>query len=247
MSGAVVFLGPSLPLEQARRHLGGAAYRPPVEQGDVLRAMADGPRVIGIIDGYFDLVPSVWHKEILAALSSGIHVFGASSMGALRAAELQPFGMVGIGGIFRQFADGALEDDDEVAVVHGAAADGYPLLSDAMVDIRDALLAAADAAVIGLDVAQRLIDGAKATHYRERSFRRVLEQARSVGDAEQVARLDAFLAQYGPRAKARDALAMLDAIDAFVATDPPPLEVAWRLQRTHFLRALEAEVAAPAP
>ena len=58
------------------------------------------PAVIGIIDGYFEIVPTVWHKEILWAMAQGIHVFGAASIGALRAAELDAFGMRGIGRIY---------------------------------------------------------------------------------------------------------------------------------------------------
>ena len=87
MSATIIFAGPSL----AGAEL--SAYpkldiRPPVRQGDVWRASRDKPRAIGIIDGYFEGVPSVWHKEILWALGQGIPVLGASSMGALRAAEM---------------------------------------------------------------------------------------------------------------------------------------------------------------
>ena len=117
---------------------------PPVAQGDVYRAALSRPRAIGIIDGYFSGAPSVWHKEILWAMSEGVPVFGAASMGALRAAELHEFGMRGIGRIFEAFRDGVLEDDDEVAVVHGPAEIGYLPASEAMVNIR-ATLALAEA------------------------------------------------------------------------------------------------------
>ena len=80
----IVFLGPSLPLHEARRILP-ATYRPPAAQGDVYRAALERPWGIGIVDGYFERVPAVWHKEILWALQQGIHVFGAASIGALRA------------------------------------------------------------------------------------------------------------------------------------------------------------------
>ena len=47
---------------------------PPVGQGDVYRAATRyRPRAIGIVDGYFHQVPSVWHKEILWAMAEGIH------------------------------------------------------------------------------------------------------------------------------------------------------------------------------
>src|SRR6185295_18286818 len=113
-----------------------AIYLPPVSQGDVYRLARLGPRAIGIIDGYFDRVPAVWHKEILWALARGIHVFGSASMGALRAAELAAFGMLGVGEIFEAFRDGVLDDDAEVAVAHGQAESGYRATSEAMVNVR---------------------------------------------------------------------------------------------------------------
>jgi hypothetical protein len=100
-----VFLGPSLSVAEARGILD-AHYLPPVTMGDVTRLVARRPSAIGIIDGLFERVPAVWHKEILFALSQGIPVYGASSMGALRAAELEAFGMIGIGQIFAAYRDG---------------------------------------------------------------------------------------------------------------------------------------------
>ena len=138
MSGVAVFLGPTLPRDEACAVLD-AEYLPPAAHGDVLRAVRRGFRVIGLVDGVFERVPAVWHKEILFALSEGVHVYGAASMGALRAAELGAFGMHGVGAIHRAYAEGALEDDDEVAVAHGGAEDGFRPLSDAMVDIRATL------------------------------------------------------------------------------------------------------------
>ena len=130
-----IFTGPSLPPKDAQAELD-AVYLPPVSQGDVHRVALKRPAAIGIIDGYFESVPSVWHKEVLWAMARGIHVFGAASMGALRAAELDAFGMEGVGAIYEAFRDGYLEDDDEVAVSHGPMEVGYPVLCEAMVNIR---------------------------------------------------------------------------------------------------------------
>ncbi len=117
---SVVFVGPTLDTKDLAAAAEFIAL-PPVSQGDVYRAARRRPSAIGIIDGYFSGAPSVWHKEILWAMSEGVPVFGSASMGALRAAELHVFGMRGVGKIFEAFRDGALEDDDEVAVVHGPA------------------------------------------------------------------------------------------------------------------------------
>ncbi len=124
MSEIYVFLGPTLAEKDAKAELD-AVYLPPASAGDVYRLWRRRPRVIGIVDGYFDRVPAVWHKEIMWTMERGVHVFGGASMGALRAAELETFGMRGVGWVYRAFRKGTLDRDDEVAVRHGAAEDGY--------------------------------------------------------------------------------------------------------------------------
>ena len=98
----VVFLGPSLPRSEADRILA-SDLRPPVKRGD-LPALDDEVDVIGIIDGVFMGEAAVGHREIIDKLKSGVKVYGSSSMGALRAAELQDFGMIGVGTIFDQYS-----------------------------------------------------------------------------------------------------------------------------------------------
>ena len=119
----VVFAGPSL---------GGLVagqwprviFRLPAKGGDIACAVMEGFHAIGAIDGLFETCPSPWHKEIPRGLSKGIAFFGAASMGALRAVELEPFGMIGTGRVF--------EGDDEVAVLHGPAEIGCPTLAEAL-------------------------------------------------------------------------------------------------------------------
>ena len=77
---------------------------PPAAMGSVFRAVEEGYSTIAIVDGYFGNVPSVWHKEIIYAMSEGVGVVGSSSMGALRAAELHQHGMLGVGVVFKLFA-----------------------------------------------------------------------------------------------------------------------------------------------
>jgi len=139
-----IFLGPSLDLNEAQSIYPDAIYLPPVKCGGVVKVLQNKPDRLVIIDGFFHYVASVWHKEILFALSKGVEVHGASSMGALRAAELYQFGMVGHGKVYESYKSGELTDDDEVAVLHRSEKSGYKPITDAMVNIRSTLNAAAE-------------------------------------------------------------------------------------------------------
>jgi hypothetical protein len=231
---ACVFTGPTLPAADARAELD-AVYLPPVQQGDVYRAaVRHRPRAIGIIDGYFQQVPSVWHKEILWAMAQGIHCFGSASMGALRAAELTPFGMRGVGRIFEAYRDGRLEpyaaepfeDDDEVAVVHGLPEAGLVPLSEPLVNIRCTLAAAAEAGVVAPDTRDALAAIAKGFFYPDRSYERLLARAAEAGlPPRQLAALRAWLPDGRVDQKREDGLAMLAAMRDLLAGDPPPARV----------------------
>lgn len=236
MSAISVFLGPTLPREDAARDLD-ALYLPPVAQGDIIRlcaAPADArPRAIGIIDGFFENIPSVWHKEILHAISLGITVFGASSMGALRAAELHPFGMVGVGAIFEAYRDGRLEDDDEVAVVHGPAELGYVALSEAMVNIRRTLADAARDGAIPADTARLLESIAKELPYRERGYGRVMRLAADRGvPEEELAELKLWLPRGRFDQKREDARLLLRTLRQWSAKGAPAPEARFHFERT---------------
>lgn len=73
------------------------------------------PKQIVLIDGIFYQDLAVWHKEIIYALLRNIVCIGAASMGALRAAELHVYGMIGVGAIFERYQAGE-EDDSLVAL-----------------------------------------------------------------------------------------------------------------------------------
>lgn len=209
---AYVFLGPTLPVDEARAVLD-AVYLPPVAQGDVQRACRHRPSLIAIIDGLFERVPAVWHKEILWALNQGIPVLGASSMGALRAAELDTFGMEGVGWVYEAFRDGLLEDDDEVAVVHSPAEGGFRAMSEAMVNIRRTLAAATTAGVIDAATEQRVVEVAKARYYPDRHYPGVLSDAAEAGvPAEDLEPLRSFIRDQAIDQKREDALALLSRV-----------------------------------
>jgi hypothetical protein len=215
-----VFLGPSLPVEEARRELGDAVFLPPARRGDVYRLVRDErPHVIGIVDGLFDSVPAVVHKEILYAMSRGVWVLGAASMGALRAAELWQFGMEGVGRIFEQYRSGEWEDDDEVAVVHGTAEVGFRAMSVAMATIRFALAEALDRDIISPHTADLLTRAAKERFYADRSWS-FLDEAGL--PAHELSGLRDFVAAERPDAKRDDTLALLRRIRDIIATNAAP-------------------------
>lgn len=228
----VVFLGPTLPVTEARALLV-ADYLPPAAFGDVYRAALRRPVAIAIIDGVFERQPTVWHKEILWAMTQGVHVLGASSMGALRAAELSPLGMVGIGRIFEAFRTGELQDDDEVAVVHGPAETGYACSSVAMVDMRATLVAALEEAIIDHDTKEALLRIGKRYNFRERSYPALLRAAAREGVAG--AELDR-LAQWFPtgrvQQKRADAIELLRELARWQKDPPPPHQPSFSFSRT---------------
>lgn len=237
-----VFLGPSLPVEEGRALLD-ATFLPPAQAGDVCRLTDRGAKVIAIVDGFFEQVPAVWHKEVLHALSCGVHVFGASSMGALRAAELHSFGMVGVGRIFEGYRDGIYTDDDEVTVAHAPASAGFRPLSDAMVNVRYGLAEARARGIISQHTHDTLVAALKKVHYPERSWALVPELGAEHGlVAEEVEALVRFVRTTSPNLKRLDTLLLLEHLRAFTSQAPPPHQPNFALEATAFWRELAASV-----
>ncbi|WP_081163053.1 TfuA-like protein [Ensifer aridi] len=212
VSELVVFLGPTLSRAEAAGILD-ATYLPPAEQGSVVRAVRQySPRALVLIDGSFGRVPAVRHKEVLWALAKGIPVFGAASMGALRAAELSAFGMQGYGFIYRWYSMTPLADDDEVAVAMSPPELGTAPLSEALINIRLTLRRAMHAGIVTADVRRKLETLARDTHFVERSYPRLLADARSTfSEASAVAmdRLADWLPSGALDRKREDAIGLL--------------------------------------
>ena len=238
-----VFLGPTLPVAEARLILD-ATYLPPVAMGDISALMERRPTAIAIIDGLFQRVPAVWHKEILFALSQGVRVFGSSSMGALRAAELHMFGMEGAGKVFEAYRDGLFEDDDEVAVIHGPEEFGYRQISEAMVNLRAGLQRAEAAGLISPATRQALLREAKRMFYPERSWPRLLECGAGSGLPEgELAALRDFVRRENPNVKRDDAIELLRRVAAECAAGMAPHQPDFHFEPTSFwlkLGTLEA-------
>ncbi|HED34536.1 MAG TPA: hypothetical protein ENJ08_10015 [Gammaproteobacteria bacterium] len=212
----ILFVGPSLSEKEITAHWKGLDYtlEPPARQGDIYLACQKRPSAIGIIDGYFERVPSVWHKEILWAMDQGIQIFGAASMGALRAAELSSYGMQGVGRIFSDFQSGELEDDDEVTIIHSSKEEGYESYSEAMVNIRATLASAKASGIIDNECRDSLLAYAKQLHYSQRSYDAVIHGKNADGvpilrQTETTEKLKQFVGLHSINQKQQDALALL--------------------------------------
>jgi hypothetical protein len=243
----VVFAGPSLPPAH-RPGCPGIEWRPPLRMGDLYRAAIERPDAIGVVDGVFEVVPTVWHKEILWAMAQGIHVFGAGSIGALRAAELAPFGMVGVGWVYQAFRDGTLIDDDEVALLHGPAETGYAPVTEAMVNVRATIEAAVQAGVVSPDDASCIIAAAKVLYYKDRRYTEILRSASARGVAgEPLRALEAWLPTGRLDRKRADALEMVYALRSMVQRGFAPVTVHYRFHATATWEAVRRRIEAGAP
>lgn len=176
----IIFLGPSLSHERARRIFAGADYRPPAKKGDLLRLAADPEvRMVGLVDGVFlqDYPPTPIEVYQLAR-KQGVLLAGAASLGALRAVELEKFGMVGIGRVFRLYRSGRINADDEVAVTFAPEEGSYGLQSEAMIDIRYNLYLAYKKSIISRQAKMAIARVAKDIYFPHRNYAHIIEEAK---------------------------------------------------------------------
>lgn len=192
----IVFAGPSVPAA-TRVHHPAIDWRPPAEAGDLLALLNERPEKVLLIDGLFDERASVKHKEAMALMAAGTRLYGATSMGALRAAELHGEGMIPLGAIANAYLSGLLVGDDEVALVHGDARIHWKAVSVAMVDVRATLVHAVRERVVTPDEARRLRQCWHDIHYVDRDWPVMIEMQDIVPSqkAEIIARLAVPLKQ----------------------------------------------------
>ncbi|MCV7195304.1 TfuA-like protein [Mycobacterium angelicum] len=219
----VVTAGPTIGAGDIHAVLPNAEVVPPISFGDAFGYGLRRGDTLLIVDGLFFQHASVRHKELLTLLDDGIRVVGSSSMGALRAAELHPFGMEGYGWVFEGYRDGVLEADDEVGMVHGDPEDGYPVFVDALVNIRQTAARAVETGVLSAALADRLIETARGTTFTMRTWDRLLD-AVGVPEGKSVAKQ---LKSLRVDIKHADALLALNEIvrgqrDIAVRPTPPP-------------------------
>ncbi|MDT0310444.1 TfuA-like protein [Streptomyces sp. DSM 44917] len=171
-----VYVGPTVEAGTVRDILPRAELHPPIRHGDLLCLRTTPSDIVLVIDGLFLHAPPVRHKEILRVLARGTRVVGASSMGALRAAELDRFGMLGVGTVFEMYRTGGVTADDEVAVTHDDG-EGFTQYSDALVNMRHAVKAATAEGVVTGAVGAAIISVARDMPFSVRSWPNVQREA----------------------------------------------------------------------
>lgn len=212
MTKIIIYTGLSLPFNEAKEILDSyddveVIYKRPIQRGDLNIALKETPDIIGIIDGVFHQSSAVGHKEILAVMKKGIKVYGASSMGALRASELDSLGMIGIGYVYSQYASGEVDSDDDVAVMLDSQT--FEPLSEPLINMKYIFTNAADENIITDDEKYELLAIAKKTFYPKRNYAQTLSQSSLESDKKN--KLIDFIRQ-SPDIKKEDAKKLIKEI-----------------------------------
>ncbi len=180
MVKVIIYTGLSLPFDEAKEILDShddveVIYERPIKRGELGQALKKNPDIIGIIDGVFHQNSSVGHKEILNVINNGITVVGSSSMGALRASELDSLGMIGIGYVYEQYATGKVASDDDVAVMLDS--ESLEALSEPLINMDYVFTNAVSKNIITQDQKDELIRIAKSTFYPKRNYSQTLNES----------------------------------------------------------------------
>ena len=207
----IVYLGPTLSREEAIKILD-ADYRDPAKKGDFLMLSRDSDekKYVGFVDGVFlhDYPPSpieVYHL----ATRKNVELVGASSLGALRAVELEKFGMKGIGKIFQLYKNGIINADDEVAVTF--VRESNILQSEAMIDIRFNLFLAYKKGIITKQTKKRLARTAKNIYFPFRNYEDIIKltQQQFPSIDNELESFRSYILKNRDSLKARDAIKLL--------------------------------------
>ncbi|MEV7521350.1 TfuA-like protein [Streptomyces sp. NPDC091371] len=218
----VVHAGPTISAADVRAVLPEAEVRPPAGRGDLLADPWRPGDVVVVIDGYFRERRSVGHKEILQVLTEGVDVVGAASMGALRAAELAPCGMRGLGAVYEMYASGEIDGDDEVGVLHGPAEMGYPAQTVALVNLRYGCKEGAETGLVPAESGRRIVAAAAALPFTHRGWKDI-ERALDEHDHDALRTLEEMIGSGVWDLKRLDAMSALRAVARRGAAAPAPL------------------------
>ena len=190
----LIYTGLSLPFSEAKEILDShddieVVYKRPIKRGDLSHDIKENPDIIAIIDGVFHQNSAVGHREILSVMKKGVKVYGSSSMGALRASELDVLGMEGIGYCYNEYASGNVTSDDDVAVMLDS--ETLEALSVPLISMNYVFTNAVAENIITKEEKDELIKITKETYYPKRNYAQTLSQ--SSLDADKKVKLIDFI------------------------------------------------------
>ena len=211
----IIYLGPSLPLEEAKYILSSDSkrevlYAPPIRRGDIPKAVSEGFDIIGIIDGVFFRESAVSPREIMEVLKAGVKIYGASSMGALRASELDRYGMIGVGKIYQWYRGGILNSDDEVALSFDS--EEFIPISEPLINIRETIKKATNENIISPEESEILFKSAKSLYFPERRWNKIIENSEKTLGTK-LSNFSLFVKNNKVDIKKEDAILLLKKID----------------------------------
>ncbi|WP_157362335.1 TfuA-like protein [Haloechinothrix halophila] len=178
-SRAVIFVGPSLSASVRRQVQGDVIWCPPAGRGDLAELdQPPGTRIV-LVDGYMIQRHPPSPTEVFDLIERGYEVWGCSSLGALRAAELRHHGMCGHGWVYERIVDGTITYDDElVAPLDPRTGEATALF---MANIRFGLDQLVVSGYTTDHQAKMLLARLRDLHFAQRTRRRCHELAIDVG------------------------------------------------------------------
>lgn len=211
----IIYLGPSLPVDEAKKILSSdtkreVTYAPPIKRGDIPKAASVGYNILGIVDGIFFRESAVSPREIMEVLKSNLKIYGSSSMGALRASELDRYGMIGIGQIYKWYKDGTLNSDDEVALSFDS--EEFIPISEPLINIRETIKKALQENIITKKESEIIFESAKSLYFPDRRWNKIIEISENkIG--KDLSKFSKFIQNNRVDLKKQDAILLLQKID----------------------------------
>lgn len=193
-----IFIGPTLNGydTQIENPPGTAVWYPPVKRNDInYLSQKEAPSTIVIVDGYFHNYLAVGHKEIREAIKLGWKIWGLSSMGAIRAAEMVSLGMKGYGAVYKHFVTDPDFKDDEVTLLHSPEKPFIPI-SEPLIHIRYALDYLVMSKQITIKEQKKIVRLLSSMWYGDRTLYLLRELLKSETKFNEKADIDDFLSGF---------------------------------------------------
>jgi len=116
----------------------------------------------------------VWHNEIIYIIEKGIKAFGSSAAGAIRAVELEKFGMIGIGKVYDFFKNKLISSDEEVICLFDAKNDFYRI-TEPLINIRFTL----EQLNIDKKTSEKILKIVKSIYWKNRTREKIASELKS--------------------------------------------------------------------